>query len=100
MATKKSLSSDAAAKARQVAEKAKPHMRVVEVAPLSDEQKAVPDAVVPDLTAKVGAKAAPLQKPVKELHMVVMEPKKATDARAPKKLTLVVDEDKVVGEQG
>ncbi len=67
MASKR-VSQDAATKARQIAQKAKPNMRVVDVTPISDELVATPDAAVPDLEA------------------------------GPKRHTVVVDDEKVVGE--
>jgi hypothetical protein len=104
MAKKRKTESDAASKVRQIAEKAKPNMRVVEIRPTVAGQEATSDAIAQDVEnarKKYGLRAAPEAKPTKKLHMVVMEPKQTTDARvAPRKLTLIVDEDKVVGEQG
>ena len=98
MASKR-VSQDAATKARQIAQKAKPNMRVVDVTPISDELVATPDAAVPDLEhahRKYGVKVES-ETPSKELHMVTMEPKHASDA-GPKRHTVVVDDEKVVGE--
>jgi len=95
----KKVSQDSAERARQIAEKAKPNMRVVEVAPIADELLATPDAVVPDLDhahRKYGVKNES-ETPSKELHMVTMEPKQASDA-GPRRHTLIVDDEKVVGE--
>jgi hypothetical protein len=88
-----------ALRARQIAEKAKPHLRAVEVAPVSDELIATADATVPDLEhaqRKYGKKNAS-RAPAKELHMVTMEPKRPSDA-GPKRHTVIVDDEKVVGE--
>jgi hypothetical protein len=104
MKKKQTVKSDSVSRARQIAEKAKPNMRVVQVIPQQEEAQAAPDAIAPEVEAarrKYGFKAATSAKPAKDLHMVVMEPKQTTDARvAPNKLTLIVDDDKVVGEQG
>jgi hypothetical protein len=99
MIKKRTVNADATSRVRQIAEKARPNMQVVDVVPASDELQAAPDAIVPEIER--GFKAAITKNPAKELHMVVMEPKKGTDERVPnRKLTLIVDDEKVVGEQG
>src|SRR6266516_3786803 len=103
MAKKRTAKFDAISKVRHIAETAKPTMRVVQVIPTSEQIQAEPDAIAPDIEdarRKYGLKPATTEKPSKPLHMVVMEPKRPTDASVtPRRLTLVVDEDKVVGEQ-
>jgi hypothetical protein len=92
-------------RARQVAEKAKPHMRVVEQ-PIQDAETlgVAPDATVPDdelVQRKYGVIRPDSAVPVNELHMVVMEPKNAVDARTGHlRRTLIVDDNQVVGEEG
>ncbi len=99
---RKKVVKDPALKARQIAEKAKPNMRVVEVAPLADEFLATPDATVPDMEhvqKKYGVRTNSDAGSSELLHMVTMEPKQASDA-GPRRRTLIVDDKKVVGESG
>jgi hypothetical protein len=94
------IAQNAVSRARQIAEKAKPHLRVVEVAPVADEAVPTADATVPELEQahkKYAVKAAATPEPSKDLHMVTMEPKIASD-EGPKRHTLIVDDEKVVGE--
>jgi len=94
------IAQDAVSRARQIAEKAKPHMRVVEAAPVADEAIPTADATVPDLEhahKKYAVKTAATPEASKDLHMVTMEPKIASD-EGPKRQTLIVDDEKVVGE--
>ena len=97
---KRNVSQDAVLKARRIAERAKPHMRVVEVTPIADQLIPTADATVPDLEVahrKYLVKAAATPGTTKDLHMVTMEPKEASDA-GPRRRTVIVDDEKVVGE--
>ena len=99
-ARKNTVSQDAVLRARQIAEKAKPNMRVVEVMPVADDRIPTADATVPDLDLarkKYSAKSTVTPEPSEDLHMVTMEPKIASDA-GPRRRTLIVDDEKVVGE--
>ena len=97
MAKKESSESDSVARARQIAEKAKPNMRVVEVVPHSEESQAQADSVTPDMqdaARKYGFKQESLPKPGKNVHIVRMESKRKVDSHVSPTVSLVVDVDK------
>lgn len=93
--------SDDASRARQIAEKAYPNMRAVEVVPGIDEIQVAPDATVPDIEhvqRKYGIEPKRGAAPAKDLHMVVLEPRETSDTRGGRQTkTVVVDDEKVVG---
>jgi hypothetical protein len=95
---------DAALKARRIAEKAKPNMQFAEAVPDSDAAGAAPDATTPEVeqvSRKYGFTAPKPAKQGKTLHMIPMKPKKVTDSRVgEQKRVIIVDNEKVVGEQG
>lgn len=101
--TKKPLA-DSVLRAQLIAEKSKPNMKVVEVAALSNDSSFLgSDQSGPELEVvkkKYGLKNN--SKPGgKELHMVVMEPKvDSADEKARQRKVVIVDDEKVVGEQG
>ena len=90
--------------AKGIAEKAKPHMRAIEVAPLADESLPTADVSVAEEEYNNNA-AGPARKasgnPGKKLHMVTMEPKVSSD-QGPRRRTVIVDTDrkKIIGEAG
>ncbi|MGO9770520.1 MAG: hypothetical protein ACLPSW_13385 [Roseiarcus sp.] len=99
--------------ATQVAEKAKPNWRAV-TRPAADADAGSspirPDATSPELDSlmtkyfgaskpRPRAAARTLESPAKESELVVMEPKVAADVRPGRKV-LLVEDGKVVGEQG
>jgi hypothetical protein len=99
--------------AEQVAQKAKPNWKAVAAAPAADNpyrslRPARPDAATPELDVLYrkyfGAdqvqttKAKKTTRP-KQSKMVVMEPKNAADT-SPGRKTVLVEDGKIVGEQG
>ncbi len=100
--------------AEQVAQKAKPNWKPVPANTGQDGNDILPsaaDAQTPELEALhrkyfgastealTSAVRAVKSKPVKKSKMVVMEPKNAVDARQGRK-TVLVEDGKVIGEQG
>jgi hypothetical protein len=103
-ARKRAAAADALSRARRIAERAKPNMRAAEALQLADEVTAKPDAAMPDIDIaqrKFGMAVQPATGGDQELHMVVMETKDATDDTAGRqRKVMLVDGQKVVGEQG
>ncbi len=93
-------------RAREVAQRAKPNMRVVDVVPEADELRAKPDAVVkvfPQMSKNRLANGPASS--AQELHMVAMQVKNAADSRTNMRglggpRVHIVDEDQVIAEQG
>jgi hypothetical protein len=89
---------------QRIAMKGKPNMQIAEPIPETDEPLSPADATVPEQQSpgeQRSIREATAAKPPKKLHMVVMETKTPTDARTGRRRrTVIVDDEKIVGEEG